>query len=70
MFSGGGVTMIYNYENRLAVHQAPETLATDLHSDGGPGEMRIQIVDGAISTMIWKGRVNLARLFAATLTNS
>jgi hypothetical protein len=54
--------MIYNYENRLAVHQAPGTLATYLYSEGGAGQMRVEEVDGFATRLIWNGLSPLEQL--------
>jgi YD repeat-containing protein len=47
------VTMSYDKENRLTVHQSGSSVAT--YAYDGFGLKRVEYVDGALTTLIWDG---------------
>ena len=47
------ITMSYDKENRLAVHQSGASVAT--YTYAGDGLKRLELVDGAATTLVWDG---------------
>lgn len=45
--------MINDNENRLNVHQDGSSVAT--YTYGGDGLKRLELVDGALTTLVWDG---------------
>ena len=50
---GSLITMIYDKENRLKVHESGSSVATYTYS--GDGLKRLELVDGTATTLIWDG---------------
>jgi len=55
---GSLITMIYDKENRLKVHESGSSVATYTYS--GDGLKRLELVDGVAATLIWDGTDYLA----------
>jgi hypothetical protein len=49
------ITMSYDKENRLSVHQSGASVATYAYS--GDGLKRLELVDGVATTLVWDGSV-------------
>jgi hypothetical protein len=47
------ITMSYDKENRLAVHQSGASTATSTYS--GDGLKRLELVNGVATTLVWDG---------------
>lgn len=50
---GNRITMIYDKENRLSIHEEGSSVAT--YTYGGDGLKRLELVDGSLTTLVWDG---------------